>query len=226
MKTSRLTSKDRAVLLGSRFFANLPAPAAEAVLEGASISRHEAQDVLFHQGDAIDHVFFVVSGLVRLYGTGKDGHEADIAVFPKGELFGEKAVFLDQGATAHAQAVQPSIIARLDGPKLCRLVHEEAAVARALVLLLCRHGQMTETRLAEDRLLTAPQRVANYILSQCPNGSPAFSFRLPFQKNVLAGKLGLAPEALSRAFSALRQSGVVVKGRLIEIRDREALERF
>ncbi|MDX0996525.1 cyclic nucleotide-binding domain-containing protein [Sinorhizobium medicae] len=226
MKTSRLTSNDRAVLLGSRLFANLPAPAAEAVLEGATISRHEAQDVLFHQGDAIEHVFFVVSGLVRLYGTGKGGREADIAVFPRVALFGEKAVFLDQRATAHAQAVHPSIIAKLDGPRLCRLVREEADVAWALLELLCRHGQMTEKRLAEDRLLTAPQRVANYILGQCPGDSPAFTFRLPFQKNVLAGKLGLAPEALSRAFSTLRQSGVIVKGRLIEIRDREALERF
>lgn len=84
-----------------------------------------------------------------------------------------------------------------------------------------------EDLLAQDRLLTSTQRVVSYILSHCPKGTTtSFSFRLPFQKSVLAEKLGLAPEALSRAFSVLRQSGVTVKARMIEIYDRHALERF
>ncbi|MCO6424226.1 helix-turn-helix domain-containing protein [Sinorhizobium meliloti] len=49
---------------------------------------------------------------------------------------------------------------------------------------------------------------------------------MPARFSQLRVKLGLAPEALSRASSALRQSGVTVKGRMIEIYDRHALERF
>jgi CRP/FNR family transcriptional regulator, dissimilatory nitrate respiration regulator len=48
--------------------------------------------------------------------------------------------------------------------------------------------------------------------------------RLPFQKSLLAGKLGLAPEALSRAFSTLRDNGVIVRGRLIHVENTGALE--
>jgi CRP-like cAMP-binding protein len=226
MKSLRLTSNDRAVLFGSRFFSKLPRCVAEAVLEGAAVSGHEAHDVLVREDERTEEIFFVLSGLVRLYRLGKDGREADIAVVPRGEMFGEKPAFLNQLATSNAQTAEPSIVARLDSRRLRQLCAQDTHVAQALIELLCRHGKMAEDLLAEDRLLTAPQRVANYILSHCPNGSESFSFRLPFQKNVLAGKLGLAPEALSRAFSALRQSGVVVRGRLIEIRDRQALERF
>ncbi|APG92103.1 Crp/Fnr family transcriptional regulator [Sinorhizobium americanum] len=226
MKTLRLTSSDRAILLNARFFSRLPRTAIEAIVEGATVSTHETHDTLFRQDDPLDDVLVVLSGLVRLYRLGKDGREADVAVFPRGELIGVNAIFLDRRATANAQAAEPSIIARLEGAKLRRLAAEDTAVAQALLELLCHHGKLAEDCLAEDRLLTAPQRVANYILSHCPNGSESFSFRLPFQKSVLAGKLGLAPEALSRAFSTLRQSGVVVKGRVIEIRDRQALEQF
>ncbi|NRP70120.1 Transcriptional activator protein Anr [Ensifer psoraleae] len=226
MKTLRLTSNDRAVLFDSRFFARLPRATAEAILDGTIASTHEEHDILFRQDEPVDHVFFVLSGLVRLYRLGKDGREADIAVFPKGEIFGENAMFLEHRATANAQAAEPLIVARLESRKLRQLAAENTDVAQALIELLCHHGKMTEDCLAEDRLLTAPQRVASYILSHCPDGLSSFSFRLPFQKNVLAGKLGLAPEALSRAFSMLRQSGVTVKGRVIEIRDRQALEKF
>lgn len=226
MKTLRLTSTDRTVLLDSRFFARLPRPTAEVIFEGAIVSTHEEHDILFRQDEPIDHVFFVLSGLVRLYRLGKDGREADIAVLPKGEIVGANAMYLEHRATANAQAAEPLIVARFESHELRQLAAENTDVAQGLIELLCRHGKMTEDRLAEDRLLTAPQRVASYILSHCPDGLSSFSFRLPFQKNVLAGKLGLAPEALSRAFSTLRQSGVTVKGRVIEIRDRQALERF
>ncbi|HEV7307643.1 Crp/Fnr family transcriptional regulator [Ensifer sp.] len=226
MKTLRLNTNDRAVLLGSAFFEKLPMATSNAVLDDVVVSTHEEHDVLFAQGEPLDHVFFVLSGLVRLYRLGKDGREADIAVFPKGELFGESAMFLGNRATANAQAIDHAMLARIDSRKLRRLAEQTPEIADALMQLLCRHAQMAEDCLAEDRLLTAPQRVASYILGNCPDGITNFSFRLPFQKNVLAGKLGLAPEALSRAFSALRRSGVTVKGRVIEIHDRQALERF
>ncbi|MCA1370428.1 Crp/Fnr family transcriptional regulator [Bradyrhizobium sp. BRP14] len=226
MKTLQLTSSDRAILVRSRFFARLPHSTVKAILVGATISSHEEHDVLFRQGDRIDDVFFVLSGLVRLYRLGKEGREADVAVFPKGEMFAENAMFLGHRVTASAEAAEASIILRLDSRKLRQLAAADPEVAQAIIEHLCHRGKMTEDLLAEDRLLTAPQRVASYILSHCPNSSTSFSFRLPFQKNVLAGKLGLAPEALSRAFSTLRQSGVTVKGRMIEIRDRQALERF
>ena len=57
-------------------------------------------------------------------------------------------------------------------------------------------------------------------------GGPGNPFKLPFQKSLLAGKLGLAPEALSRAFAMLKKTGVSIRGRMVHITDAEALENF
>ncbi|ABR64619.1 cyclic nucleotide-binding domain-containing protein [Sinorhizobium medicae] len=226
METLQLTSSDWTTLLGSRFFVRLPRSTVEAILEETRLSTYEEHDVLFHQGDSIGDVFFVLSGLIRLYRVGKDRREADVAVLSKGEMFAENAIYLGR-ATASAEAAEASVIARIDSSKLRKIAAADPDVAQAFIEHLCHRGKMTEDMLAQDRLLTATQRVASYILSHCPNGTnTSFSFRLPFQKNILAGKLGVAPEALSRAFSTLRQSGVIVKGRMIEIHDRHALERF
>ncbi|RVJ53729.1 Crp/Fnr family transcriptional regulator [Sinorhizobium medicae] len=226
METLQLTSSDWTTLLGSRFFVRLPRSTVEAILKETRLSTYEEHDVLFHQGDSIGDVFFVLSGLIRLYRVGKDRREADVAVLSKGEMFAENAIYLGR-ATASAEAAEASVIARIDSSKLRKIAAADPDVAQAFIEHLCHRGKMTEDMLAQDRLLTATQRVASYILSHCPNGTnTSFSFRLPFQKNILAGKLGVAPEALSRAFSTLRQSGVIVKGRMIEIHDRHALERF
>ena len=77
--------------------------------------------------------------------------------------------------------------------------------------------------IAGDRSQTAAQRVANYFLRHCPGSATQAAFRLPYRKRILAGKLGLAPEALSRAFSALSDIGVVVAAKNVRIDNVEML---
>jgi CRP-like cAMP-binding protein len=80
---------------------------------------------------------------------------------------------------------------------------------------------------SSDRINTAPQRVALYLLQTWrEQGATDSAFKLPFQKSLLAGKLGLAPEALSRAFAMLQRAGVTIRGRMVHISDAEALENF
>lgn len=144
MKTLRLNSNDRSVLLGSGFFEKLPMAATNAILDDVVVSTHEEHDILFGYGEPLDHVFFVLSGLVRLYRLGKDGREADIAVFPRGELFGESAMFLGNRATVNAQAIETTMLARIDSRKLRKLAEQTPEIADALMQLLCRHAQMAE----------------------------------------------------------------------------------
>lgn len=144
METLQLTSSDRTTFLGSRFFVRLPRSTVDAILEDTRLSTYEEHDVLFHQGDSIDDVFFLLSGLIRLYRVGKDGREADVAVFSKGEMFAENAMCLGR-ATASAEAAEASIVARIDGAKLRQLAAADADVAQAFIEHLCHRGKMTKT---------------------------------------------------------------------------------
>src|SRR5690606_15929591 len=107
-----------------------------------------------------------------------------------------------------------------------QLIDEEPSVAKAIMRSLSNGLISSMECIANDRLQTAPQRVAHYLITNCPHDATSYSVRLPFQKTLLAGKLGLAPEALSRAFSALRSAGVIVRGRIIQVNDLAALKQI
>jgi CRP-like cAMP-binding protein len=137
-------------------------------------------------------------------------------------------MFLGDRHTFNAQAAEPVTLARFDYAKVRQIMREEPEFTFALMSIMAHHLDDARSNVANDRLRTAPQRVANYLLELSDangNGAPA-SFRLPFQKSLLAGKLGLAPEALSRAFSLLKNSGVSIRGRVIHISDAEALRKI
>jgi CRP-like cAMP-binding protein len=222
-KSLKLNSRDKAVLMRTSFMAALGGETLAKILNAVTITSIPSRHVVFREAAPADFFFCVLSGYVRLYRLNREGREADIRICGPGDTFAECLIFGDDIYRFNAQAAENTTLARFDMRTVRQLAEREPDVARAIMTCLSHHLLTTMDCVANDRLHTAPQRVADYLLKTCSvDGGPA-SIRLPFQKSLLAGMLGLAPEALSRAFSSLRQAGVTVRGRLVQIGDVNAL---
>ena len=57
---------------------------------------------------------------------------------------------------------------------------------------------------------TGAQRVAEFLLELCPVPEGPCAVTLPYDKVLIAGRLGMKPESLSRAFARLRGTGVKI----------------
>lgn len=219
----KLSSRDRAVLMKTPFLTGLSGSSLVRMLSAMSVASLPNRKSIFREGDHADAFYCVLNGYVRLYRLNRDGREADIRICAPGDTFAECQLYGGAKYRYHAQTAEAVTLARFDIQAVRDLAEQEKDVAKAVMISLSNHLQSTMDCIANDRLHTAPQRVANYILTRCPvDGGPA-AIRLPFQKSLLAGQLGLAPEALSRAFSTLRKTGVTVRGRVIQIGDVGAL---
>ena len=75
---------------------------------------------------------------------------------------------------------------------------------------------------------TASQRVAMFLLAFASEGSEngSGSVKLPYNKLLIAGRLGMKPETFSRALSELRQIGVNVSRSEVLIEDVRTVEEF
>ena len=197
------------------------------LLETASLVTCRAREVIIPFETTPQHFFAVISGHVRLYKIDSRGREADVAVYGPSEIFAECAMFLDGCYPFQVQAAEAATLAAFDMQAVAALLKDEPALMLAISRQIARHSVDARLSVANDRLNTAPQRVAKYLLELWrAQGGPGNSFKLPFQKSLLAGKLGLAPEALSRAFAMLKKTGVSIRGRMVHISDAEALENF
>jgi CRP-like cAMP-binding protein len=219
----KLSNRDRAVLMKAPFLAGLGSGALIRLMSTMTISTLPARKFVTREGENADAFYCVLSGYVRLFRLSREGREADIMVCAPGETFAECLLFSDNIYRCNAQTAEPATLARFDMQAVRDLAQQDPEIAKALISAVSRHLLGTMDCIANDRLFTAPQRVANYILSRCPTDGSSASIRLPFQKSLLAGMLGLAPEALSRAFSSLRRVGVTVRGRIIQVGDVQAL---
>ncbi|MFN7103044.1 MAG: Crp/Fnr family transcriptional regulator [Pseudorhizobium sp.] len=222
-KSLKVNSRDKALLMRTPFMTALSNEALLKMLNAAMINTLPARHVVFREGTPAEHFYCVLGGYVRLYRLNREGREADIRVCGPGDTFAECQIFGDDTYRFNAQTAENTTFARFDIRTVRALAEQEPDIAKAIMGCLSLHLLTTMDCVANDRLHTAQQRVAEYLLKNCPVDGGAASIRLPFQKSLLAGMLGLAPEALSRAFSSLRRIGVTVRGRVVQIGDVRAL---
>ena len=225
-RNHRAGPKEQALLTRTAFMRQLSPQAQARMLDGAHVAMMPARASIFREGDAAVSFYAVLTGYVRLYKINRDGRHADIRICGPGDMFAECLIHGGEKYRYCAQAAENVTVARFDMQEVRDFAEQDPSVARALMTILSEHLLTTMECVVSDRFYTAPQRVADYLLSRCPVQDGPASICLPFQKSLLAGMLGLAPEALSRAFSSLRRTGVIVRGRVIQIGDVAALRKI
>lgn len=226
-RSMKLSARDREVALRSTLLADLEPRLQRRLLDVAGMVTCRAREMIIPLETEPRHFYAVLNGHVRLFKVDARGREADVAVYGPGDIFGECSMFLEGCYPFQVQAAEATTLAAFEIDAVTAMMKEEPELMLAVSRLLARHSMDARLNVANDRLNTAPQRVAKYLLELWrAQGGPGNPFKLPFQKSLLAGKLGLAPEALSRAFAMLKKTGVSIRGRMVHITDAEALENF
>ena len=76
------------------------------------------------------------------------------------------------------------------------------------------------------QVLSTAQRVGDFLLRFCPPGPGNAVFELPFDKSLIARRLGMKPETFSRALAKLRAVGIETHGATVSVEDLERLRAY
>lgn len=167
----------------------------------------------------------VVDGQVEIFARYRD-RETTVAVIGAGHSFIVAAVVLDRVYLKSARSLVPSRVLLIPAEAVRAAFAEDAAFARALALELAEAYRRLAKELKNQKLRTGLERLAAWLLLRNAETGGAGSFQLPFDKRILASRLGMAPEVLSRSLATLRAYGVTVEGPLVRLDDLPSLERL
>ena len=192
------------------------------MLRAAFLQRFPARVELVREGEPADFLHVIVDGQVEVYSAYRD-RETTVAVIGPGNSFIVAAVVLDRVYLKSARALTPTRILMIPAESVRRYFGEDAAFARALAVELALAYRSVVKELKNQKLRSSLERLANWLLVQNSAAGSKNEFVLPFDKKVLASRLGMAPEVLSRSFAALASYNVKVNGAKMTIGDLDAL---
>jgi CRP-like cAMP-binding protein len=93
---------------------------------------------------------------------------------------------------------------------------------------MSKHRKCQEREIEHLTIQNAPQRIGCFILRLCPKDQDKnIILQLPYDKLLLASRLGMKPETFSRALNKLRdETGIRINGARIEIGNIKQLSHF
>ena len=220
------SESDRQIARQSILFSALPEELAGGLLESATAQQYRRGATIFLQGEPARSVYVVLDGWVKLFRVSPSGAEAVVGVFTKGRSFGEAVAFRGDVYPVNAEAVTECRLMKIRAGLILDAMKAHPEVCTAMLAATFRHLQSLVGQVEQLKAQTGAQRVAEFLLDLCPVAEGACTVRLPYDKILIAGRLGMKPESLSRAFGRLRDSGVVVKHNHAAIADVARLRAF
>jgi len=221
MKPEQIEIARRSMLLSS-----VPEHVAETVLAGARVRSFDRGATIFLQGEKATAIYIVAEGWVKLYRIAPNGAEAVVGVFTKGRSFGEAVAFRHATYPVAAEAVTDCSLIRIEADSLLRQIRDSPEVAISILSATFVHLNALVVQVEALKAQTGAQRIAEFLLDLAPCPAGACEVTLPYDKVLIAGRLGMKPESLSRAFARLKDQGVTIKQNTAQIEDLATLRDY
>ncbi|MCX8087115.1 MAG: Crp/Fnr family transcriptional regulator [Rhodocyclaceae bacterium] len=189
-------------------------------------------EMLFQKGDPCRGFYVIVFGQLKLAFPSASGHEKVVDILGPKQSFGEAVMFMDRPYPVFAEALADSLLLHVAKDAVYEQLAIDPSFARRMLAGLSMRLHSLLQDVESYSLRSSAQRVIGYLLQHCPNErhgqcEGAVTITLPTSKQIIASRLNLTPETLSRIFHDLAEAKLIaVHGKEIEIPDLKRLREY
>ncbi|MFH1032622.1 MAG: Crp/Fnr family transcriptional regulator [Chloroflexota bacterium] len=181
-----------------------------------------AGDVIVWQGQQDDVLYFVISGLVKLFATSAEGREFIVRLVYGGDSLNGESILNKEPNELSAMAMSPAVIYGLSRQDLNRILSTHPEIQSRIVEVFADH-QRYLVRLATELVFkNVTSRLARLLLEREKLASTGGETRITQQD--MAFMIGTVREIVSRSLRELESQGAIsIKHNQIIITDRHKL---
>ena len=215
----KLTAGDLQVVTRIAVFRGLRSETVAHIIAPATAAMLRPREWVIRQDDTATAFFIVIDGWVKLYRSSTSGEETVINVVKKGDSFGEAVALTGTRYLATAEAVSDARVVRIPADHLVHCIRENPDLALAMIASTTQRIDGMMQQIEQLKAQSGVQRVAEFLASLSAVEQGSCAIVLPYDKVLIASRLGLTPEYLSRAFARLRNVGVSVNASRVVVQD-------
>lgn len=182
----------------------------------AKFSPNRRFATIYSEGSPADTIFFVDSGLVKIYKRGDDNKEIILQIAGPGEIFGEQTLMGEQNRTVAAEVLQEGLIYVIPRDLLLRACEKRPELWREIAAFLAFRQRQLEKKVELLCLYDVEYRILYYMAELAGSfgaKSNGTDYSIPLSQGELASLIGATRETTSTTLNALARRGVIKLGR-------------
>ncbi|HSY28057.1 MAG TPA: cyclic nucleotide-binding domain-containing protein [Burkholderiaceae bacterium] len=190
----------------------------EDLMAYAQVRSFPRHAIIINEGDDSDSVYFIISGLVKVFLADDDGNEVIMANLKAGEYFGEMA--LEAGfRSASVMAVESVSLAVVRMPEFRTFLRTHPDFVFSLLGKLIRRTRLVTRNLKGLALLDVYGRLTQMLNDLAENIGDKRLIVEPLTQQEMASRIGCSREMVSKILKDLSAGGYVeISRKSIEIK--------
>lgn len=213
----------------SKTFKNIPENILKPLFTGDFVKFYKKGDIVYAEGTRIKGCYFIYSGIIKVYLTGKEGKEQIIKFGKEGEIFGFRSVISREPACTSVEVLSDCILCHIPDSSLFHLLKNNSDFAYELIQIACKELGESNRYIKDIAQKPVKNRLAEILLLIAHDFGVESdgTLKLSISREDLSNIVGTATETVIRLLSDYKSDGLVeAKGRKIKLLNPDYLKKM
>jgi CRP/FNR family transcriptional regulator len=207
-----------------QYFSELSLAGLESIRKLVFEKTADRAEMVLLEGEPSENLYFVVSGVVKVFKTSAEGKEQILSIIRPWESFNDVPIFDGGPNPASARAMGPVLLYGIKKHDMEAILRAHPQIALNVIKVMARRVRHLVSLVEDLSFKHVISRVARILLEHI-GGEMGRGPRLTQQE--MAAMAGTAREVVGRSLKALEEKGVIKMDRhRIIITDKEALQKI
>ena len=183
----------------------------DAIVKHVTLVTLDKGEVLFHRGDRATCFYFVDTGQMELSLISPTGEKKILEVISPGRTFAEAVAFMREVKyPVTAEALMETTLCQIPNAAYVELLYKNPDASMRLISDVCRHLHARVREIERLTVQNARSRLASYLLDHVQEaGEEEATVILELPRHVIASRLSIQPETLSRLLRTMADEGII-----------------
>jgi CRP/FNR family transcriptional regulator, cyclic AMP receptor protein len=178
---------------------------------GRRVTRFEAKETVFAQGDPAKNVIYIQQGSVKLTVVNETGKEAVVAILKPGDFVGEGCLAGQSTCMMTATTIAPTTVLVIEKDEMTRLLHKEQEFSDRFIAYMLARNIRVEGDLIDQLFNSSEKRLARTLLLLAHYGETGQTQKMlpKVSQEVLAEMVGTTRSRVNFFMNKFRKLGFI-----------------